>query len=104
MRIRDHDQLEVFAPKVLDHSGKIWVGLFVHGEGPFFVLEVDIQPKHVGRDAIFTETIGDFAKLRRREVGVPRLLEAQCPEWRERSRTSKPSPLGDDLLWFRAIH
>ena len=42
VEVRDDDQLEVLPGEVLDHAGKVGVVLFVDGEGPVFVLEVNV--------------------------------------------------------------
>src|SRR5882757_7343583 len=87
----------------MDHPGEIRECLFIYGEGPVFVLEVDIEPKNVGGNAISAHSGSHFPKLRRREISVARLLETESPEWWHRSRPSEPRPRGNDCLWFRTV-
>ena len=50
------------------------------------------------------EAVCDFTKLRRREVGVARLLEAEGPEGRQGGGAGEPGPGADDGLGVRAVH
>ncbi len=92
VQVGDDDELELLSRQIFYHPGKVGERLLIYGEGPVFVLKVDIQPKNVGGNAILAQPRGNFPKLRLRKIGVARLLETEGPEWRQRRRSSEPCP------------
>src|ERR1700683_888351 len=55
VQVGDDDQLELLPCQIFYHPGKVGERFLIYGEGPIFVLEVDIQPQNVAGNAILTQ-------------------------------------------------
>ena len=67
------------------------------------MLEVDVEPKNIGGNAVFAQACGYIQKLGLRGIGVARLLKAERPERRQGCGPGQPCPAADHLLRIRAV-
>jgi hypothetical protein len=61
MQVGDHHHFELFLGHVLHHAAEVGKGFLVDGEGPVFVLEINVQPEYVRWDAILAQPLRDLA-------------------------------------------
>ncbi len=99
VQVRDRDQLEALGVQVARQVLQVRKGRRIGRERPVAVLEVDVEPDDVRRDALGAQPVRDLPDLRPAHVAVARLLEAECParrHWRlARQVGVAPRDLGD---------
>src|ERR1700731_376384 len=98
MKIGDRYDFEPLIPQILYHLLKMREALRIHREGPVFLLIIDIEVNHIGRDSALAEFSGDFAHLRLGIIGVPALLVAQRAQRRNRHAADQLRELLDHTL------
>lgn len=60
VQICDDNELVLLARKIFYQPSEIRECLLIYSERPVFVLEVDIEPKNVGGNAVFAQPCSDF--------------------------------------------
>ena len=113
VRIDDGHDLEALRAQLAHHARGIGEAPAVPGERVVAVLVVDVEPEHVGGDALEPEGVGEVAHLRLRIVAVARLVVAERPQRRQRRAAdqlgealhdvSRRGPV-DEVVVQRAVH
>ena len=103
VQVGDRDQADALAAQVGGQSRQVGIGFRVGGERPVAVLEVDVQPDHVSRNAFLAQARGNAAHFVSRHVAVTRLLVAQRPQRRQRRPAGKIGVARHDLLHGRSV-
>src|ERR1035441_2692373 len=95
--------MEMFLPQIRDESREVGESLRIDSKRPILELVIDVKVKHVRGNPVGTQAVGDLAYLRFRSVAVPRLLEAQRPQWRKRRHSGEIRVAFHNLLRRWAI-
>ena len=79
MQIGDRYDVKMILLQLRQHFGKMRKACFVHSEGAFFLLEINIEIEDVGGNPVRAQPRCDFAQSAFGFVAKPRLLKPQRP-------------------------
>ncbi len=103
VHVGDQHGVELLLPQLGQQPGQVWKAVGVGGERFVAVLVVDVEPQHVGRDALPAEGSSDGAQRVRAHVAVARLLVSERPGRRQRRVPGQPCVATQHLLGRRAV-
>ena len=100
MQIGDGNELNALLAQVAGKPLQVGKGGLVHGERPVAILEIDIQPQHIGGQSILLQPRDHIAGLAGGHIAIARLLVTERPLRRER-RFARQVGIASDHLGSR---